>query len=168
MNEDFSWGSDRLRTGVDGSRSFSDDELLICDRMMPGFSLSKKRWCYFRVDCIEDVELNSTAFDRLFMAEDQKMMIYSLVQVHTNQTSDFDDVIKGKGKGMVFLLHGVTGVGKTLTAGNFGSVTCMAFVLKVLQRVWLTLHGNLFILSVAVNLGYNRNWLKSACRLCFI
>ena len=130
MNEDFSWGSESLRTGADGSRSFSDDELLICDRMMPGLSLSKKRWCYFKVDCIQDVDLNSKAFDRLYMAEDQKRMIHSLVQVHTNQMSDFDDVIKGKGKGMVFLLHGVTGVGKTLTAGDLGTAMCTVVVLK--------------------------------------
>ena len=39
---------------------------------MPGFSLAKKQWCYFKVDWIEDVELNSRAFDRLLLADGQK------------------------------------------------------------------------------------------------
>jgi DNA polymerase III delta prime subunit len=40
------------------------------------------------------------------------------VQVHEDDRLGFDDMIKGKGKGMVFLLHGEPGVGKTLTAGE--------------------------------------------------
>ncbi|KAL9625862.1 MAG: hypothetical protein Q9160_000182 [Pyrenula sp. 1 TL-2023] len=35
---------------------------------------------------------------------------------HVKQQSHFDDIIKGKGKGLVFLLHGPPGLGKTLTA----------------------------------------------------
>ena len=119
MKETFAWGSERFSTENGSFGNFSDDDFLICNRTMPGFSLANKRWGYFNVDCIEDVELNSRAFDRLFLAEGQKEMIHSLVQVHTSETSDFDDVIKGKGKGMVFLLHGVPGVGKTLTADDY-------------------------------------------------
>ena len=118
MEENFSWDSKPIKTEDGDLESFSDDDFLICKSRMPGFSLTKKRWCYFEVDCIEDVELNPRAFDRLFLADGQKKTILSLVQAHTNETSDFDDVIKGKGKGMVFLLHGVPGVGKTLTAGD--------------------------------------------------
>jgi len=36
---------------------------------------------------------------------------------------DFDDLIKGKGKGMVFLLHGPPGVGKTFTAESIAEYT---------------------------------------------
>ena len=97
---------------------FSDDEFLICKAQMPGFSLKKKRWCYFHVSHVEDVDLNHKAFDRLLLPEDQKQMIHSLVQVHTHETSNFEDVIEGKGKSMIFLLHGDPGSGKTLTAGQ--------------------------------------------------
>jgi hypothetical protein len=45
-------------------------------------------------------------------------MIHSLVKIHSEKRLQFDDIIKGKGKGMVFLLHGEPGVGKTLTAGK--------------------------------------------------
>ena len=41
-------------------------------------------------------------------------MIFSLVKEHG--TSNFDDIIKGKGKGFIGLLSGSPGCGKTLTA----------------------------------------------------
>ena len=37
---------------------------------------------------------------------------------HLRQSDRFDDLIPGKGGGVVILLHGPPGVGKTLTAGN--------------------------------------------------
>ena len=51
-----------------------------------------------------------------------KNTIQALVRTHflqksAQQTSDFEyDVVRGKGKGLVFLLHGAPGVGKTFTA----------------------------------------------------
>ena len=67
---------------------------------------------------IESVEYNQTVFDSLVLEEEQKQMILSPVKVHVDARISFDDVIKGKGKGMVFLFHGIRGVGKTLTAGT--------------------------------------------------
>jgi hypothetical protein len=115
---DIDTAADPLPT-VDGTDEYdlSDEHLLICDYEVPGFSLADKKWCWFAVDKIRDVEFNAEAFEKLLLPQEQKDMIYSLVEVHTNKNLSFDDVIKGKGKGMVFLLHGVPGVGKTLTAG---------------------------------------------------
>ena len=118
MKEDFDCDMPTFNVEAGDHEKFSDDEFLICARQMPGFSLNKKRWCYFDVSQIEDVELNREAFNRLLLPEDQKRMIHSLVQVHTHDASNFEDVIEGKGKGMIFLLHGEPGSGKTLTAGE--------------------------------------------------
>jgi signal recognition particle GTPase len=85
---------------------------------MPGYSLVDKRWCFFEVDLIKDIEYNANAFKALMLEEEQKQMILSLVRVHADERISFDDVIKGKGRGMIFLLHGMPGVGKTLTAGT--------------------------------------------------
>lgn len=42
------------------------------------------------------------------------------------------DFVRGKGNGLVFLLHGKPGVGKTCTAGKYNSVSHMiVFVLQV-------------------------------------
>ena len=97
--------------------SLEDDDYLICHYNIPGFSLVDKRWCFFCVDLVKDVEYNMTAFESLMLDRMYKQTILSLVKVHTGSGVSFDDVIKGKGKGLIFLLHGVPGVGKSLTAG---------------------------------------------------
>jgi SpoVK/Ycf46/Vps4 family AAA+-type ATPase len=97
--------------------ALSDDEFLICDNIIPGFSLSAKRWCFFQLDRIQEFKYNTDAFKSLVLAKEQKSMIHSLVRIHADERLQIDDLIEGKGKGMIFLLHGEPGVGKTLTAG---------------------------------------------------
>lgn len=76
----------------------------------------------FHVELIGQVQFNTKAFEALLLPPEQKSMIHSLVKIHANDDASFDDVIKGKGKGMILLLHGVPGVGKTLTAGKYNIV----------------------------------------------
>jgi SpoVK/Ycf46/Vps4 family AAA+-type ATPase len=45
-----------------------------------------------------------------------KDMIYQLIVAHRAGASEFDDFVKGKGKGLIGLLHGPPGSGKTFTA----------------------------------------------------
>jgi len=72
----------------------------------------------FEIDGVKEVDFNEKAFESLVLPEEQKTTILSLVRAHTHDF-DFDDIIKGKGKGLIFLLHGEPGVGKTLTAGMY-------------------------------------------------
>lgn len=92
----------------------SADDFMICDFQIPGFSLFDKKWCFFAVDFISDVEFNDTAFKQLLLPKNHKELVHALVKNHGSD--DFDDLIKGKGKGLVFVLHGAPGVGKTFTA----------------------------------------------------
>jgi hypothetical protein len=101
----------------DAAPKLTDEDFLICTHKIPGFCFNTKRWCIFQVALINEIEFNSQAFQALLLPQHQKDMIHSLVRVHSSDGMGFDDLIKGKGKGMVFLLHGVPGVGKTLTAG---------------------------------------------------
>ncbi|KAK0123894.1 hypothetical protein ONS95_008886 [Cadophora gregata] len=94
--------------------AISDDDLMICDFQVPGFSLFDKKWCFFAVDFIKDVEFNDTAFQQLLLPKNHKELAHALVKNHGSD--DFDDMIKGKGKGLVFVPHGAPGVGKTFTA----------------------------------------------------
>ena len=96
--------------------SLTDQDFLLCDYKIPGFSLSDKRWCLFPVEMIDEVEFNSDAFDTLLLPPNRKMLVKSLVENHGTMHNSFDDMIKGKGKGLVFVLHGEPGVGKTFTA----------------------------------------------------
>ena len=96
----------------------SDEELMICVDSVAGYTLNTKQWGWFKVDTIQDIDFNEDAFDSLILQDNVKQMILALVKPHTNESLAFDDVIKGKGKGTIFLLHGEPGTGKTLTAGE--------------------------------------------------
>ena len=72
-----------------------------------------------------DLEANNQAFDKLEINRNYKRLILALVKSHfdkvetekkTNVEIETQDLIRGKGKGVVILLHGVPGVGKTATA----------------------------------------------------
>ncbi len=70
------------------------------------------------VEQIGPVKWNQLAFERLVLEEKSKELIKALVTVHVS-TNKMGDIISGKGTGLIILLHGSPGVGKTLTAGNY-------------------------------------------------
>jgi SpoVK/Ycf46/Vps4 family AAA+-type ATPase len=66
---------------------------------------------------VNEIEWNDGAFDSLVLPDNQKSIVKALVESHTfNAAQNIDDVIQGKGKGLVAVLHGPPGTGKTLTA----------------------------------------------------
>lgn len=94
-----------------------EDELLLCCPVVYGFSFSQKSWIEFAVSKLEEVIFTPEAFHSLVIPDSQKSIIKALVRSHTLDTSrNIDDVIAGKGQGLVSVLHGPPGVGKTLTA----------------------------------------------------
>jgi SpoVK/Ycf46/Vps4 family AAA+-type ATPase len=65
------------------------------------------------------VQWNKEAFERhLVLKPQKKELIKALITVHIASTtsSSTTDIIEGKGKGLIILLHGGPGTGKTLTA----------------------------------------------------
>jgi DNA polymerase III delta prime subunit len=71
---------------------------------------------YFFVEKLRPVIWDEQVISRLVIPQDRKELVQALVTEHIQGQSEFDDTIKGKGKGIIFLLHGPPGVGKTLTA----------------------------------------------------
>jgi SpoVK/Ycf46/Vps4 family AAA+-type ATPase len=88
---------------------------------------------------------NDTAFDALALGQKQKKLIHSLVYQHAKKKTSFDDIIEGKGQGLIGLLAGTPGSGKTLTAEAVAEVT----------------HKPLYVLS-AGELGITPTSLESA------
>ncbi|KAK0730126.1 P-loop containing nucleoside triphosphate hydrolase protein [Lasiosphaeris hirsuta] len=80
-----------------------------------GYSLKLKKWLDFYVEQVDEVAWNTNAFDKLVLPADQKELILAFSESQL-EGSNFDDVISGKGKGIICLLSGPPGVGKTLTA----------------------------------------------------
>ena len=78
------------------------------------------------IECVTDIQQYDTpdskdaGFEDLVIPEEYKRTVKALVKSHAlgqlNTNSQQVDLIRGKGKGLVILLHGVPGVGKTSTA----------------------------------------------------
>ena len=110
---------DHLPIDQDGTskREFTEEELLIASPVVLGFAFSEKLWLEFTVSGINEIEWNEGAFDSLVLPDSQKSIVKALVESHTFSASrNIDDVIQGKGRGLVAVLHGPPGTGKTLTA----------------------------------------------------
>jgi SpoVK/Ycf46/Vps4 family AAA+-type ATPase len=71
---------------------------------------------YFFVDFVGEIVWNDNAFNTLVLPTDTKEMLMGFVESQVESQNSFDDVIQGKGKGIIMLLSGPPGVGKTLTA----------------------------------------------------
>lgn len=66
---------------------------------------------------IRHVRWNDEIFDRrLVLKGHKKELIKALVTVHTSSQPAKMDIVDGKGRGLILLLHGGPGTGKTLTA----------------------------------------------------
>ncbi|WEW57032.1 hypothetical protein PRK78_002491 [Emydomyces testavorans] len=110
---------DKIKDGATGNDDidFSEEELLIASPVALGFAFSEKLWLEFTVSGIKEIEWNAGAFDSLVLPGNQKSIVKALVESHTfHAAENIDDVIQGKGKGLVAVLHGPPGTGKTLTA----------------------------------------------------
>ena len=110
--------SDSLKVDFNGEPIITDEEWCMFDSQVPGYSLSAKKWGFFELDYMIEFEYNVRAFESLALPDDHKAMLLSLVKAHSEEFQ-FDDIMKGKGRGLIFLLHGEPGVGKTLTAGTY-------------------------------------------------
>lgn len=70
----------------------------------------------FYVDDIKPLKWNDEAYDHLVYPEGQKDLVLTFVENHQRTKAGLDDVIVGKGQGLVSLLSGPPGTGKTLLA----------------------------------------------------
>lgn len=99
------------------------------------------------VNLVRPLEQRQQSFDDLVLQPDYKRLVQGLVRTHSagiKPTTDsvgvgksdrHEDLVRGKGKGVIILLHGVPGVGKSSTAECVAeytkrpllSVTCGGF-----------------------------------------
>ncbi|KUJ16396.1 uncharacterized protein LY89DRAFT_82981 [Mollisia scopiformis] len=97
--------------------TFTDEEYLIASPVVLGFAFAEKLWLEFTVSGVKDIVWNEGAYDSLVLEDNTKAIVKALVESHKYHPAEsIDDVIQGKGKGLVAVLHGPPGTGKTLTA----------------------------------------------------
>ncbi|KAF4956174.1 hypothetical protein FGADI_3985 [Fusarium gaditjirri] len=102
---------------------FTDEDYLIASPVVLGFSFSEKQWLELAVSCVNEIKWNEKAWDSLVLEDGTKDLIKALVKSRKYHAANtIDDVIQGKGKGLVTVLHGPPGTGKTLTAEGIGEL----------------------------------------------
>ncbi|KAK5656738.1 hypothetical protein OQA88_4286 [Cercophora sp. LCS_1] len=94
----------------------TEEQLQLCGSQVYGYDLREKDYDVYDVDRIVDINFNTKPFDSLVLPEGYKDLILSFVESQLKDGDTFDDVINGKGGGLVILLAGEPGVGKTMTA----------------------------------------------------
>ncbi|KAI8668144.1 AAA domain-containing protein [Fusarium keratoplasticum] len=93
------------------------EEFLYClPPEIHGFDFTTKTWKALEVDRITDVTWNKKAFSQLVAPPETKELIQAVVSAHGERKNMGLDIIEGKGQGLLVLLHGGPGTGKTLTA----------------------------------------------------
>ncbi|KAI1876813.1 uncharacterized protein JN550_000885 [Neoarthrinium moseri] len=110
--------------------NLTDDQSLLLPPTMHGYSLREKKWVSINIDQTSEVVWNKQAFKRLVLDSETKDLISALIDVRMSDSKKMDDLVVGKGNGLIMLLHGSPGTGKTLTAESVAE-----FAEKPLYRV---------------------------------
>ncbi|PKY01736.1 P-loop containing nucleoside triphosphate hydrolase protein, partial [Aspergillus campestris IBT 28561] len=122
----------RARFDTDrAQKNWEDEQYLLCPPRVLGYILKEKQWAQLQVNLIQDIPDKGDPDDawnsrlRLADGDRTKNMLLDLVSSHISSSKtgeaserglEVDDIIPGKGKGLVILLYGPPGVGKTSTA----------------------------------------------------
>lgn len=114
-----SYTSVQLYDDKEMPEELTDDLRMITSNMVRGYSLNNKEWLQFYLHGTSKIEFNTDAFESLVLPREQeglKDLLLAIAKAQSKQLDSFDDVVRGKGRGIVLQLSGPPGVGKTLTA----------------------------------------------------
>ena len=121
--------------------SLSDDYVMLLPFRIYGYAMLNRKYFPFNINLVHDItpdqmRITAAGYEDLVLPDGHKRLLQAIVknqvrdsqQICSGRDEDPDDfqmdVVKGKGKGLIILLHGAPGVGKTSTA------ECVAAQLK--------------------------------------
>jgi Subunit CCDC53 of WASH complex len=85
--------------------SVPDEYLAMTWPALVGFSFLSKVWGDVLVDGLKHIQYQEDVFDKIVLPPARKRMVKALVK---HSCDSFNDVVRGKGEGSVFLLYGVS------------------------------------------------------------
>lgn len=125
---------DQMPIHLDIEQEPSETSLLPMPPDIHGFYLNEKKWIKLFIDDVHPVSWNTMAFERLVLPSRIKDLIRALVMVRTSHRAVKEglgiagkrtDITSGKGNGLIMLMHGGPGTGKTLTAESVAEIAKM-------------------------------------------
>ncbi|CAI7566188.1 unnamed protein product [Penicillium glandicola] len=131
---DYCCKQDPFLSGLISSDSFKytprEEDLHLLPNRFFGYSLRDRRFLALDARNLREVEENKDKFKNLIINPHHESMLRALVESHfrrkniseaTGISTLHQDIVQNKGRGLVILLHGVPGVGKTSTAETIAS-----------------------------------------------
>ncbi|KAI1213011.1 uncharacterized protein F4807DRAFT_308284 [Annulohypoxylon truncatum] len=116
------------------------EQLQLMRHQVIAFVFRTRRWVRLEIDFIEDIdksiEVRNSGFDDLVILPKHRRLLVSLVDSHSSSAHEERknsqkeskplnqlDLVRGKGLGLIVLLHGPPGTGKTSTAETIAAYT---------------------------------------------
>lgn len=97
-------------------KPLTEDQLMLTVPWVKGFVLRDKKWYSLAVNHVKPIIWNDS-FSNLVLPHQEKDLLLAFAQSKIKSSDfSFDDFVDGKGRGIIILLSGSPGVGKTLTA----------------------------------------------------
>ena len=91
---------------------------MFCPGLILAFSLKDKDWKPVKIHQLGPVSFEEDSFKKMVIKYSHRKVVIAMVRSYLSKERGFGDLIRGKGKGLVVLLHGSPGTGKTLTVGK--------------------------------------------------
>ena len=116
---------------TDGPQALSDEDYALLPKRVYAFVIKERSFNLLDIDNLQPLEAQSDAFDSLLLDDINKKLIKSTVHAHFRRKEVekqgiellTQDLIRAKGRGLVMLLHGAPGVGKTATIEAIARMT---------------------------------------------
>ncbi|PVI07506.1 P-loop containing nucleoside triphosphate hydrolase protein [Periconia macrospinosa] len=116
----------------------ADEYLCLLPCYSLGYIFQLRKWGYLNIDLVEDIdqesaEARAAGFDDLVIPTRYRNLLVALVDSHVSglqrgiekkkKAPTQVDIVRGKGQGLIVLLHGPPGAGKTSTAETIAAYT---------------------------------------------
>ncbi|PTB46010.1 hypothetical protein M441DRAFT_52809, partial [Trichoderma asperellum CBS 433.97] len=124
---------------IPASTILTDEQAMLFPAVIGCHDLRSKKRYTVSVNDLQPVEWNEDEMDHLVLEDKKKAMLKGLVSYHSNRNcrNEKGDLIAGKGEGLVILLHGPPGVGKTLTAESTAKAVGKPLIaMSIGEMVW--------------------------------
>ncbi|KPM40079.1 hypothetical protein AK830_g6502 [Neonectria ditissima] len=127
--EEYETGALQEKEGLEEFKEYMEkhDLIRLLPGMVPGFALRRRKWVQLDLSQLMPLEQGDD-WNKLVLPPGHREMVQAMVETHARGSQDTQqasknnlretemDLVRGKGKGCIILLHGVPGVGKTSTA----------------------------------------------------